>query len=170
MSRPECKGVKEDESDRCDFYDTEGYCKWYGDTWLDEKDDVYRGGEDVEYITYCTHRAYKGVPVNWGTNPLHMERIPRWNEVVFMGNIRMCHHELYNPSGIIVWGDDNPRMEDPVSEMIQYPDGRTETMEERWEHENADWLEHLREKHTKDISNVRKENMILNPIYHVDGD
>ena len=112
MIRKECAGVKDDRSDRCDLYDAEGWCHFYGDTWKDIGG-VYRGGEDVKLITYCTKRIIKGKRINDQMNPLHMERIPRWNEVVFKGNIRMRHHELYNPGGILVY--DDGKMVDPIT-------------------------------------------------------
>ena len=145
MSRKECKGIKDDGSDRCDLYDTEGYCHWYGDTWKGD-DGVFRGGEDVELITYCTQRKIKGKRINDSMNPLHMDRIPRWNEVVFNGEIRMRHNEVYNPNGIICWGGDDPRMEDPVTGMIQYPDWRIETQQERCVREYADIIKALNKK------------------------
>ena len=54
--RPEC-AIKDDESDRCDLYDSEGWCHFYGDTWEDD-DGVFRGGEEVERITYCAHAGH----------------------------------------------------------------------------------------------------------------
>jgi hypothetical protein len=81
MTRKECWGYKENHSDKCDFYDTEGFCHWYGNTWKG-KDGVFRGGEDVELITYCTKRKIKGVIVNDQMNPLHMDRLPRYFESV----------------------------------------------------------------------------------------
>jgi hypothetical protein len=119
MTRPECAG-KDDESDRCDLYDSEGWCHWYGDTWKDD-DGVYRGGEEVERITYCTHRTIKGKPINWGTNPLIMDRICHWTEVMFDGEVRSRHHDLYNQNGIIVWGDGT--MHDPKTKKTICADG-----------------------------------------------
>lgn len=121
MSRKECLGSKEDRSDKCDLYDTEGYCHFYGDTWRDESDGIYRGGQDVETITYCTHRTIKGKRINDSMNPLYMERIPRWNEVMFNGEVRMRHHSFYNPDGIYVVGDGS--MYDPVSKIKILKDG-----------------------------------------------
>jgi hypothetical protein len=118
--RPECAGTKDDGSDRCDLYDSEGWCHWYGDTWKDD-DGVFRGGEDVEHITYCTHRTINGKRINDAMNPLHMERIPRWNEVVFDGEVRMIRHSFYNPDGIIVHRDGT--MHDPVSKKTIFQDG-----------------------------------------------
>lgn len=131
MTRPECAGKKKDRSDRCDLYDSEGYCRYYGDTWLCEKDGQMHGGELVERITYCTKRRIKGKKINWGTNPLHMERIPMWCEVVFCGNIRGIHSDFYNPEGIICYGDG--RMEDPVTGVVQLKDGTVLTREEYFE-------------------------------------
>jgi hypothetical protein len=145
MTRKECWGSKEDHSDQCDFYDEEGFCHYYGDSWEGD-DGVFRGGEDVKLVTYCTQRIIKGKRINDSMNPLHMERLCRYNEVIFNGEIRMRHNEVYNPSGIICWGGDDPRMEDPVTGMIQYPDGRMETTQERWERENADVLKSLNKK------------------------
>ena len=81
MSRKECWGCKEDHSDKCDLYDTEGFCRWYGNTWKGE-DGIFRGGEDVKLITYCTQRKIKGVIINDQMNPLHMDRLPRYFESV----------------------------------------------------------------------------------------
>lgn len=128
MSRPECAGANDDRSDRCDLYDSEGFCRYYGDTWLCEKDGEMHGGEPVERITYCTKRKVKGKRINCGTNPLHMERIPMWCEVVFNGTIRGVHNDFYNPEGIIVWGDGH--MEDPVSGQVQMKDGTILSKEE----------------------------------------
>ena len=121
MTRPECWGRKEDHSDKCDLYDSEGWCHWYGDTWLCEKDGLMHGGEEVELITYCTHRTRKGKRINDSMNPLHMERIPRWCEVIFDGEICSLHNHIYNPEGIMVWGDGT--MHDPVSKKTVCPDG-----------------------------------------------
>jgi hypothetical protein len=82
MTRKECWGLKENHGDKCDLYDTEGYCHWYGSTWLCEKDGLFHGGEDVELITYCTHRKINGVRINDPMNPLIMERLPRYFERV----------------------------------------------------------------------------------------
>jgi len=120
MTRKECSGIKEDHSDRCDLYDSEGWCHWYGDTWKDD-DGIYRGGEEVERITYCTHRTIKGKQINWGTNPLIMKRICHWTEVMFDGEVRSRSHDLYNPSGIIVWADGT--MHDPNTKKTICVDG-----------------------------------------------
>ena len=80
MTRIECWGRDANHSDKCDLYDIEGYCRWYGDTWLCEKDGKMHGGEDVELITYCTHRRINGVRINDSMNPLYMERLPRYFE------------------------------------------------------------------------------------------
>jgi hypothetical protein len=122
MTRPECRGKKEDHSDKCDLYDSEGWCHWYGDTWLCEKDGLMHGGEEVERITYCTHRTIKGKRINNSMNPLHMERICHWTEVMFDGEVRSRHHELYNPNGIIVWGDGT--MHDPITKKTICADGK----------------------------------------------
>jgi hypothetical protein len=61
-----------------------------------------------------------------------MERIPRWNEVIFCGEIRTIGSDFYNPTGIITWGDDG-RMEDPVTGKVQLKDGTILTKEEYWE-------------------------------------
>lgn len=111
MSRPECEGC-----DHYDPYPCHSVCTAYNN-------------EVVEVITYCTHRTIKGKKINWGTNPLIMERIPRWNEVIFCGEIRSRHNDFYNPSGIIVWGDDG-RMEDPVTGTVQLKDGTILTRDE----------------------------------------
>lgn len=50
IRRFECMGTCEDRSDRCDLYDTEGYCRHYGSTWKGE-DGVFRGGMDAKLIT-----------------------------------------------------------------------------------------------------------------------
>jgi hypothetical protein len=118
MVRPECAGEKEDRSDRCDFYDSEGFCRKYG-TW--EKNGVTYGGDDVETITYCTYRTRNGKRINDSMNPLYMERIPRWCEVIFDGQIKSMHCDFYNSEGIIVWGDGT--MHDPVTKKTIYPDG-----------------------------------------------
>ena len=120
MTRKECSGIKEDHSDRCDLYDSEGWCHWYGDTWKDD-DGIYRGGEEVERITYCTHRTIKGKSINGGTNPLIMKRICHWTEVMFDGEVRSRSHDLYNPSGIIVWADGT--MHDPNTKKTICVDG-----------------------------------------------
>ncbi len=132
MTRPECAGIKSNHSDRCDLYDTEGFCKYYGDTWLCERDNKYHGGQDVETITYCTHRTINKKRINNAMNPLHMDRIPRWNEVIFNGKIRFRHNDVYCPDGIIVWGDDG-RMEDPITGMVQLKDGTMLTSQEYFE-------------------------------------
>lgn len=132
MTRPECTGTKPDHSDRCDLYDTEGFCHYYGDTWLCEKDNKYHGGQDVETITYCTHRIIKKKRINNAMNPFHMDRIPRWNEVIFNGEIRFRHNDVYCPDGIIVWGDDG-RMEDPITGTVQLKDGTMLTSQEYFE-------------------------------------
>lgn len=80
MTRPECWGCKPDHSDKCDLYDTEGFCHYYGDAWLCEKDGEYHGGMDVELITYCTKRKVNGERINNSMNPLHMDRLPRYFE------------------------------------------------------------------------------------------
>lgn len=116
MTRKECRGVQHDESDRCDFYDTEGWCHKYGDMWGEGT-----GGTDVECITYCEHRTVKKNQINDASNPLIMERIPRWNEVEFNGVIKMIEHEFYNPSGVRKWADG--RMYDPESNLTIMPDG-----------------------------------------------
>lgn len=118
--RPECAGKKDDRSDKCDLYDSEGWCHWYGDTWKDD-DGVFRGGEEVERITYCTHRTIKGKRINDSMNPLYMERICHWTEVMFDGEVRSRNHDFYNPSGIIVWGDGT--MHDPVTKKTVCVDG-----------------------------------------------
>ena len=112
--REECNG--------CDFYDP--YPASY-------KCEAYEG-QDVETITYCTHRTRKGKKINWGTNPLIMERVLRWNEVMFNGEIRGRHNDFYNPNGIIIWGDDG-RMEDPVTGTVQLKDGTILTRQEYFE-------------------------------------
>ena len=127
--RPECAGVKDDHSDRCDLYDSEGYCRFYGNSWKDD-DGVYRGGEDVELITYCTHRITNGKRINDTSNPLNMKRIPRWNEVIFDGEVRMRCHDLYNPTGIIVWNDGT--MHDPKTHKTICADG-TVIENDTWE-------------------------------------
>jgi hypothetical protein len=122
MTRPECAGIKEDRSDRCDFYDPYPcgcVCNKYDN-------------EYVECITYCTWRTIKGERVNNPMNPLYMNRIPRWNEVIFNGEIRTIHNDFYNPDGIITWGDDG-RMEDPVTGMVQLKNGTILTCEEYFE-------------------------------------
>lgn len=119
--RNECAGTKDDHSDRCDLYDSEGYCRWYGETWLCEKDGKMHGGEAVERITYCTHRKIKGKRINDSMNPLLMERIPMWCEVVFDGQILPRHCDFYCPEGVKVFGDG--RMYDPVSNRTILPDG-----------------------------------------------
>lgn len=120
MSRPECWGRKEDHSDKCDFYDSEGFCHWYGDTWKGE-DGVFRGGEEVERITYCTHRTRKGKRINDSMNPLYMERLLHWTEIEFNGRIRSAYDKFYNPEGIILYGDGTKY--DPVSKTRILPDG-----------------------------------------------
>jgi hypothetical protein len=123
MSREECAGIKEDNSDRCDLYDTEGWCHWYGDTWLCEKDNKYHGGEDVECITYCTHRTIKGKRINNMMNPLHMERLPRYFEVVFNGEVRNRSWDRsgYRSCGIGVYHDGS--MKDYDNNAIMLKDG-----------------------------------------------
>lgn len=150
MTRPECAGIKEDRSDRCDLYDMEGFCRYYGDTWLCEKDNKYHGGQDVETITYCTHRIIKKKRINNAMNPLYMDRIPRWNEVIFNGEIHTRYNELYYPYGIIVWGDDG-RMEDPITGMVQLKDGKILTREEYFE------TTPLGKSFAKNIGRVRKK-------------
>jgi hypothetical protein len=132
MTRPECTRTKSNNADRCDLYDTEGWCRYYGDTWLCERDNKYHGGQDVETITYCTHRTINKKRINNAMNPLHMDRIPRWNEVIFNGKIRFRHNDVYCPDGIIVWGDDG-RMEDPITGMVQLKDGTMLTSQEYFE-------------------------------------
>jgi hypothetical protein len=121
MTRKECWGSKEDHSDKCDLYDEEGFCHWYGDTWLCEKDNQMHGGQDVKTITYCTHRKINGNRINDSMNPLHMERLLRWNEVMFDGTIRLRHCDFWCEDGIQVWADG--RMYDPVSNRTIMPDG-----------------------------------------------
>lgn len=118
MSRVECAGIKDNHSDRCDHYDSEGYCRKYGTY---EKNGTTYGGDDVETITYCTHRTIKGKRINDAMNPLRMERIPRWCEVVFDGQILPCYNEFYCPDGVHQWADG--RMYDPVSNRTIMPDG-----------------------------------------------
>ena len=118
MTRKECWGSKEDHSDKCDFYDSEGFCHKYG-TW--EKNGVTYGGDDVETITYCTHRTIKGKRINNAMNPLIMDRLCRWNEVMFNGVVKMIHQSFYNPDGIYV--DPDGSMYDPVSKVKILPDG-----------------------------------------------
>ena len=97
--RFECEGTKEDKSDRCDLYDSEGYCRYYGDTWKDE-DGIFRGGMDVELITYCTRRTIKGKCINDSINPLYMERLPRWMEFLNeKGEFESCHGGFWNEDG-----------------------------------------------------------------------
>ena len=120
MTRKECLGIEEDHSDKCDLYDTEGYCRYYGDTWKGD-DGVYRGGEEVERITYCTHRTIKGKRINNSMNPLYMERLLHWTEIEFNGQIRSRHCDFYNPEGIILFGDGTKY--DPVSKIRILPDG-----------------------------------------------
>jgi len=102
MSRSECKD--------CTFYDPypcSCMCKHYE--------------EFVERITRCEHRMIKGKRINDASNPLVMERITRWNEVVFDGEVRSIHSDFYNPTGIIRWGDGT--MHDPVSKKTICSDG-----------------------------------------------
>ena len=102
MSRPECEG--------CDFYDPypcSCMCTHYDDY--------------VERITRCEHRTIKGTRINDASDPLIMERITRWNEVVFDGEVRSRHSDFYNPEGIIVWGDGT--MYNPVSKKTVCSDG-----------------------------------------------
>ena len=63
-------------------------------------------------------------------NPLRMERIPMWNEVIFDGEVRMRHHGLYNRNGIIVWGDGT--MHDPTTKKTICADG-TVIKDDHWE-------------------------------------
>ena len=97
--RFECMGTKDDKSDRCDLYDSEGYCRYYGDTWKGD-DGVFRGGMDVECITYCTKRTINGKHINDDMNPLYMERLPRWNK--FLNEHGVFEHSycrFYNEEG-----------------------------------------------------------------------
>jgi len=82
MTRKECWGCKDDHSDKCDLYDEEGWCHWYGSTWPCKKDGLFHGGEDVKLITYCTRRRIKGKRINDQMNPLHMDRLPRYFETI----------------------------------------------------------------------------------------
>jgi len=147
MTRPECAGTKDSNSDRCDLYDSEGYCLYYGDTWED-KDGVFRGGEDVECITYCTQRTIKGKRINDSMNPLHMERLCRWMEVVFDGEIRSRHEIFYNPTGIIVWGDGT--MHDPETRKTIYPDG-TVVEDDGWRGNKA-----MRDSFERSMEHIQK--------------
>jgi hypothetical protein len=102
MSRIECEG--------CEFYDPypcSSECTYYD--------------EFVECITRCEHRTKKGKRINDANNPLIMERITRWNEVIFDGDIRSRQCDFYNPNGIIVWGDGS--MHDPQTKKTVCPDG-----------------------------------------------
>lgn len=102
MSRQECEG--------CDFYDPypcSCECKHYD--------------EFVECITRCEHRTKNGKRINDAGNPLMMERITRWNEIIFDGEIRTQHSDFYNPDGIILWGDGT--MHDPVTRKTICIDG-----------------------------------------------
>ena len=69
--------------------------------------------EYVERITRCEHRTRKGKRINDAHNPLHMDRLLRWNEVWFKGEVRGRYNSCYDPEGIIVSGDGT--MYDPVS-------------------------------------------------------
>jgi len=102
MSRPECKD--------CDFYDP-----YPCSCMCDHYDDF------VECITRCEHRTTRGKRINDASNPLIMDRLLRWNEVMFDGEVRSINCDFYNPKGIIVWGDGT--MHDPVTRKTILKDG-----------------------------------------------
>ena len=88
--RFECEGIQEDRSDKCDFYDP--YPRHCVCTKYDK--------QQVECITYCTWRTIKGTRINDSMNPLHMERIPRWNEFLNEHGEMECRHiGFYNEEG-----------------------------------------------------------------------
>lgn len=134
MSRPECEG--------CDFYDPypcSCECDHYD--------------EFVERITRCEHRTKKGKRINDAGNPLIMERITRWNEVIFDGEIRTIHSDFYNPEGIITWGDGT--MHDPTTKKTIYPDG-TVIEDDHWGGNRA-----MRESFEQGIEHMKKQCEIL---------